>query len=337
MTQLWTGAGFINPSADADIVASFLNADRFLGARVYGVVGNGTTDDTAAAQSAFTAGASQKKIVYFGSMIVKLTAAITCSGPGFMFDAVPHGDSGGPGFLVTGTGYTALTISSQPTTIQGTVRGTGNAANGVLFQNPILSQVQKLRVHNLDGYGIKINRCWDCTFHDLSVELCGNATDYAFSVNDDGDTSNMSHFGRIQAETCKRKAIYISPTALSCVFDNIHSEGITDRDAGTLAYVLGGSSCLYNGMRISAPASNCMLRMESFHSTYIAARIEATVDVELEGWSSSGITLIAPWLVTAHERSGQAGKITIVGGLIGTWTGNKTARTCYNTTITTDS
>ena len=44
-------------------------------------------------------------------------------------------------------------------------------------------------------------------------------------MNDDGDTCNMSHIMRLQVENSTENAIYVSPNTLSCVIDNIHSEG----------------------------------------------------------------------------------------------------------------
>ena len=119
------------------------------------------------------------------------------------------------------------------------------------FDHPILAQVTQLRVFDLDGFGVKIENCWDCLFENISVEQCGNADNYAFSMNDGGDKCNMSHILRLQVDKASQKAIYISGSTLSCVIDNIHSEGAIAAE-GIETWVLRGSRCQYNAGRFAA-------------------------------------------------------------------------------------
>lgn len=215
--QLTTNCSFVIPAANGSL--SGLSADLF------GVIGDGTTNDTTAVQAAFDAAAAMKTFVNFGRKIVKLTGAVTCACKGFVFDSANYGDPNDPGFLVSGTGYTALTISGSPTYLRGAVYGTGNAANAIYFDNPLFAQGQKLRVYNLAGFGIKIEHAWDCVFLDISVEKCGSDAEYAFAIGTHaGDDSNQTHIGHLQVEKSLQRAIYIDANNLNLKIASIHSE-----------------------------------------------------------------------------------------------------------------
>ena len=107
------------------------------------------------------------------------------------------------------------------------VYGTGNAANGIYFNNPVRAVCLNIRVYNLVGFGVRIDKMYDCLFGSISVESIDASTSAygAFSINDGGDTSNQSHILRLQAENCTGNVINISPNSLDCVIDTIHSEG----------------------------------------------------------------------------------------------------------------
>jgi hypothetical protein len=318
-------------AGDTDLLADWISNTATLWLRNFGVVGDGVADDTTAVQAALTAGATQGRIVYGGALTCKITSGLTLDGPGLVFDDAPHGDGGGCGFLVSGTlgggGTPALTVTGQTQALRLTVRGTGQAANGVLFQNPLLAVVEHLRVYNLDGYGVKINRCWDCVFQTISIEECGNTSEYAFSMNDDGDTCNMTHIGRLQVEKANTQAIFISPNSLNLTIDAIHSEQGTP-DASKSMWVLGGASCSYNNSRFSsnAPEADAVLWLRGAWSDYTGLRAENITTV-LEGTSNTGITLVSPNLTgTTQEYSGQNGALVILGGTYGTWVGSTANR-----------
>lgn len=285
----------------------------------YGVVGDGTTDDTTAMQAALNTAATANAILYCGSLVIKITGALTMRGPGIMFDAVSHGDSGGPGIYVTGTGYTALTITDKPQMLKLSVYGTGQTANGVLLQNPILARGQNIRVYNLDGFGVKINKMYDCIFDTISVELCGNASEYAFSVNDDSDTSNMSHIKHIQAEFSNKKSIYISPNTVEVLFDSIHSERATP-DIRYTTWLFGGNRCIYSGIRLTALSSpaNALAFFSGYGITAVEVTVEGAVDVQANAFSVEGhVVFINPSIEgTFHPENGQLGRVMVFGGNI---------------------
>ena len=161
----------------------------------FGVVGDSGTDDTVAVQAALNAGAAQNKVVNFNAMCCRISSALTMTGPGIMFDRVSHGDEAlpTPGFFLTGTGYTAMTVSGRPNVFCAAFFGSGNTMNGVAFGGPnladanvALGRIQNVRVYNLDGFGVQLNKTYDSVFETISVEQCGNASLFAFSINDAG-------------------------------------------------------------------------------------------------------------------------------------------------------
>ena len=301
---------------------NYVNHNAVLHAADYGVVGDGTTNDTTAMQTALTASATYKMPLYCGSMIVKITAGLTMSGPGLIFDVCSYGNAGDPGILVTGTGYTALTITGQPSQVRACVYGTQNTANGVYMNNPLLGQVQKLRVYNLKGFGIQIDKCWDCTFLDLSVELCNpTGTTYSFSMQPAGDTCNMSHVGRLQVERCgtnNGRVIYVDGSTLSCLIENIHSEQATP-SVGVDTWYLGGSRTQYNAGRFNASTpANATLKLAAGNAAYHALLVEGAIDVSVDAGSGNSTATLVGCEVqgTLHPTNGQAGTLVLVGGTV---------------------
>jgi len=287
----------------------------------YGVVGDGVTDDTIGINAAIVAANATNKRLYFPAATgnYKITAALTeiTSFGGVDMESMEHQSINTSGLLVSGTGYTAVTISGSPTIVNLAVFGTGNTANGILFKNPYDAKIGKLRVDNLNGYGVKINRCFDCTFTHISVQSCGNATEYAFSMNDDGDTCNMTHIGHLQVELANSKAIYVSPNSLSLVIDSVHSERLTP-NASYTAWVLGGGSSQYNSVRLnsSGTSANAKALLNGIDTTYVSLRAEDNIPVTVD-CSGGSAQLIGPKIFgTYAETTSQTGQVNIYGGVI---------------------
>lgn len=295
-------------------------ARPWLYASDYGVVGNGTVDDTAAMQAALDAGGVQKRPVYAANMVVMISSGLTLSGPGLIFDQCSFGAPNDPGIYVTGSGYTALTVAPSPGTLLGEMRvcvyGTGNTANGIFFNNPAGWLIPHIRVFNLNGFGVHFSKVWDCVVLSVSVEQCTDSSQYAFQITGDGDTSNMSHFEHIQVESCGGRTIYIDDSTLSCIFDDIHSEGTTPI-AGVETWHLGGASCHFRDVRISpnAPSADATLRLSGEDNIYEAFRVEHQTVTECTANAGTSHTIINPNVYTLKMVLGQTGIINVLGGI----------------------
>ena len=297
--------------------------------------GTALVDVTAAIQAVLTYAGANGLIVK-GSGTALITGALTyapTNGGGIDWDST---SSGGAGLKVSGTGYTALTVSAGTFSVFNlSVFGTGNTANGILFSNPQLSTIQNAVAYGLDGFGIKIDQAYDCLFGVVSSNLCGNATNYAVSVNDGSDTTNHSNFLRIQSEQANKRAVYISPNTVSCVFSAIHSERLTP-DAAHTAWLLGGVDSTYNTIRLnsSGTSANAKCLLEGTYTSFSGFRAENNIPVEVEADGGTSLTLIEPTVSgTLAEFSGQTGKIRVYGGLITALSGSTPNILHYGTKI----
>lgn len=302
----------------------------------YGVVGDGTTDDTAAFQAALDAGNTQHKVVDARNLIIKVTSALTMAGPGLLTDAT-YGNNGDGGILVSGTGYTGLTVTAGAYSVtewQVTMYGTGNTANGIYLNNPQRSKFDWTRVYNLDGFHWKVYDCYDCVWVDVAVELGGNASNYHASINNAiSDTSNMSHILRLQVEQSRKQSIYVDDASLCLVIDNIHSERAA-ADGSYTTWRLNGGSCTWNGGRFHSASGTSLLWLRGAYATFIDYRAESVTNIYLEGTSGTGIVLVCPNFtgITVSEYSGQSGALVIVGGTYGTWSGSTANRFFFGRT-----
>jgi hypothetical protein len=320
---------------DADNVVRGVKLEKF------GIVDSTTTDQTSKLITALTTAQSDKLLLLGGNLRVKISSSLGSYSdfPGIIFDYIGYG-LGDPGIQITGSGYTALTLSGKISNFQMGMYGSGNTANALYLNNPVLSNYENIRIYNLDGFLLKVDKCYDCKFGTVSLELGGNASNYMYSFNDAGDTCNETTTQRLQCEQAKYKAIYIEAETLGCHWGLIHSERLTPDTTATDAWHFGGGSCTYDSIRLSSSgtASNARAHLICEDNVYNAFRSEGAVDVSLEGINGFGLTLNTPSIGgTCHEQTGQFGLLTLVGGYINQWTGGKTHRTVYNTYIITDS
>ena len=272
-------------------------------------------DVTAKVQKALDQGYAAKKVVYGGSLALRTSGPLVMNGPGLEFSGCSYGAVGNFGIYATGSGYTALTVARGAQAMQVTVYGTGNAINGILMENPILSNVECLRVYRVDGYGVKINNTWDSVYRSISIERAGNASEYAFSLNDGGAESNMTQILRLQVEQANVKAIYISPNTLSTVINAIHSEGAWPVP-GVMTWVLGGNRSLYNAARLSAnnPADATAFIVGG-NLTITNLLTEYGMKVVFDGSNGNNITLVTPEISgPLKENPGQYGTLSVYGG-----------------------
>lgn len=307
----------------------------------YGVVGTLAVDDTVAFRNALSDCAASNLVALGSNLAVQISGPVTVNGPGLRFDNMSYGNIGDPGIYATGSGYTAVTVTGQITDWQVTVYGNANAVSGVNFSNPILSRFAATRVYNLKGgvFGVQLNKTWDCRFGSISVELCQNLSDYAFSVLPNGDTTNMTHIERLQVERCgigSGKAIWVDSTTLSCVIDNIHSEQITAVAGVDTWYLAGGVQ--YNSLRLAALGSPSNATAHFVSAVFIQPRVEGDITVHLEGASGGNLVLIRPDMTGSGNvgaLTNQTGVITVVGGAIANLNSDGNVWRVFGTQITT--
>ena len=172
----------------------------------------------------------------------------------------------------------------------------GELASEVVNNSVVLSTFENIRILGLNGYGFKIENVYDSYFKSISVELCGNSDEYAFSVNSiNGETTNMSNWDQLKVEQSDKKAIYIGPDVFSCVFSNIHSERTSDAK-DLFSYVLGGNRCLYESIRIHNRTEKSSLRISGYNTTFINFGVESPNTVLLEGVNGSDLNFINSYL-----------------------------------------
>lgn len=304
-----------------------------LDARAYGVIGDGHTDDTRAAQAFLDHCAAQGgRIAWFGTLCVRITGPLTSRGVGIVFDPASYGAVNTPGFVAAGSGYTALTVLGSVADFCVTVTGEGHAditeqgkvdrdrrprINGIAFgtdQDAMsMSTVRTARANSLAGFGVRHAQCWDSTFMSISVERCGSEAVHAFIVAGDAQrTCNETSWLRVQVEEAVGGAIWIDPGALSCSFVKIHSERALAR-RGVQTWMLGGS-CTYDSVRLTAhnPAE-ATATILSNQADFRNLRVEG-VPVSVN--ASGGVVNFHNPGAALRPAAGQNGTVNVIGGAV---------------------
>jgi hypothetical protein len=190
----------------------------------YGVVGDGIADDTAALNLAFATG---KPVYIPNNCICKITGALTATNAIYM---------GASAYIQpTGSGYTALTVT--PIARTGPYRiiiGDGSttfAGKGLVFGDAAAQGHTQNIIDLLDvryctvGGGIEINNLWESIVQKISAYGCGDASNYAVSINSNvGDSTNTTLFNDITIGQSNTNALYVS--AQFCTFPMVYVEQV---------------------------------------------------------------------------------------------------------------
>lgn len=307
-----------------------------LHARSFGVIGDGRTDDTRAVQAFLDLCAERGgRVAHFGAMAVRISGPLRSRGVGIVFEPAGYGGAAAPGFVATGSGYTALTVTGAVADFCVTVTGDGTAdihedgrtdgdrrprINGISFGADeeggvfSLSTVRWVRVNNLAGFGVRHLQCWDCAFLSVSVERCGREGAWAFEVATRGpSTCNETSWLRLQVEQSVGGSIRIDPATLSCSFVKIHSERAVARGPGP-TWMLGGA-CTFDSVRLTAgnPAQ-ASASVVSSQADVRNLRAEGGIPVSVD--ASGGAVNFHNPSALFRPAANQSGLVNIIGGTV---------------------
>lgn len=234
---------------------------------LYGAVGDGVADDTAAIKAAAAACAAS---VSSGNVL----GLDLSGGPWRVSETIDltlvrfiKSDFGGR-FLVNPSAFTStytnkyVIIFGNPDSAYNLDRATINvvsgllavvadnrtsALNGIFIKGSLLT-FGAIRVIGFNGEGVKISATWDSTWQSISCESCGNVSAYQFSIVAGGDTSNTLFIGRVQSEQAYHKCLSI--TAIRSNINTIHAErtSVLSTSDGTTA---GASGLTYLNFNIN--------------------------------------------------------------------------------------
>ncbi len=317
----------------ADRVAS--DARQTMFAADFGITGRHGVDETRQVQAFLDACTrAGGRIAHFGGMRVRISGPLIARNVGIVFDRQSYGVED-PGFQVSGSGYTALTVTglvpdfnvaiygSGEATFDGNgriARDTRPAVNGFQFGHPdgreplMSSLIRYARAYKLSGFGIRHTICFDTTFIGESVEECGNDRHYAFEVSGSATGNcNESVWLRVQVELAVSQAIYIDPNTLMCLFAKIHSERAT-AIAGRPTWLLGGS-CEFASVRCQANnPDTATMRIVSAQAECRNFRIEGNIPVEID--ATGGIINLDNPIATLTPVANQNGRVNVTGGQV---------------------
>jgi hypothetical protein len=326
--------GYNQGSSNATTRTVQSKLQEFVSVKDFGAVGDNSHDDTNAIQSALNYAAPLGYVVIFPPGQYKITSGLTAgfSSGGIFMEGVGYGsgNTNDNGIFPTGSGYTALTVGGNVNVFSICLGGGGNTINGLYLNNISLSLINKIRVYNFNGFGVRIDKVYDTVFEVISSELCGNTSsttlntysypNYAFGMFDAGDTCNMSHILRLQVEQAQYYAIYVSGNTLSCLIDNIHSERATTSASyqSLPTWQLSGNRCRYNVARLeSNQPSTATASISGGNTTFANLLIEGAIVVSASGTNGSSITIETPEIQgTLQAQSNQIGTITLIGGSV---------------------
>lgn len=306
-----------------------------LSATDFGITGGDDVDETRRVQAFLDACAQAGgRTAHFGGLRVRISGPLVARNVGVVFDRQSYGVTD-PGFYVSGSGYTALTVTGLVPDFNVTIYGTGDAqfgpdgrivkdtrpaVNGIQFGHPdekeplMSSMIRYARAYKLSGFGIRHTICFDTTFLAESVEECGNARHYAFEVSGSPTGNcNESVWVRVQVELAAMHAMYVHPNTLMCAFAKIHSERIT-AVAGTPTWLLGGS-CEFGSVRCQANnPDRASMRVVSAQAECRNFRVEGNIPIEVD--ATGGVVNFYNPIATMTPANSQNGRVTVTGGQV---------------------
>jgi hypothetical protein len=295
LTQAYLGA-ILYPQTAAEIAAGITptslqyppyNAFRYMTAAQISAIQSYNSSTFAAANTAslqqlFNVCEANNYLATLPAGQYAINASITWSGGGGIYMEGCGFAEGGVNseILVTGTGYTALTVQGVIPRLEIAVSGTGNACNGVVLGvsssagGLAESVIQYLRVWDLAGFGVQGNDWFDVTAINISVQECGTSTVPAFSLNNVVAGSSSSIITRLQVEQSNGVAIFID-NVLNCAFPLIHSERTVGVGGTAPSHTLNGDTCVYGAVRIEQ-TSNVLMQIGASNCEFAALRCSGT-------------------------------------------------------------
>ncbi|WIT94252.1 hypothetical protein MHMKNFAF_00045 [Klebsiella phage vB_KpnS_2146-302] len=170
------------------------------------------------------------------------------------------------------------------------------ALNGVFVKGALLN-FGAIRANNFNGYGVRFGAVWDSTAASLSVELCGNTSNHALSIEPFGDTSNCLNIGRIQCERAYHKQMLIN--VIRSEIHNIHAERLfilTESDGAT---GLPSGLTYENSYFLLSNSEVSHLVLDAMESTSVGT-VNTTPSVRLSLYEAKAATLsVATCVVTS--------------------------------------
>lgn len=156
----------------------------------FGAVGDGTTDDTTAVQAFFTACKDKRGYIPAGKY--KVTSAITIDPDhNYVIEGEGRDPNGTTASVIynAGTGncitinQTGAANNKQIRLSNLTISGTSASANGIHAVNVHNLNMEDVWITSHGGHGLYLNKCWTCSFKNVTSTQNGQHGIYAYQQN----------------------------------------------------------------------------------------------------------------------------------------------------------
>ena len=210
---------------------------------------------------------------------------------------------------VQGVGAGTSNHVSQVVIKNMTIYGDNNSANGVLIKYAHECSLKKLRIAEFNGYGLKLQACWDSRFLEINVENCGSSSNYVLECMATSDIEYTNHCEFISCKFGSTKsgilgAAYLTQGTHAMKFIDCKFVTTTDDTYGVYIENQTGyaetRSLIFNG---------CHFTQDYFTgSTSIGLSIPHGKDITVVGCLFSGFGY-------GVKISSSVGRVTILGNL----------------------